>query len=41
MGIITLGAGFNSEISVIADGDDEAEAVDAIVQLFENRFEEE
>ncbi len=41
MGIITLGAGFNSEISVMADGEDEAEAVDAIAQLFENRFEEE
>ncbi|MFO7848859.1 MAG: HPr family phosphocarrier protein [Spirochaetia bacterium] len=41
MGIITLGAGYNSEINVIADGNDEGDAVDAIVSLFENRFEEE
>lgn len=41
MGIITLGAGYNTELNVIADGDDETEAVDAIVSLFENRFEEE
>ncbi|MFP4267569.1 MAG: HPr family phosphocarrier protein [Spirochaetaceae bacterium] len=40
MGIITLGAGYNSEINVIADGNDETDAVDAIVALFENRFEE-
>ncbi|MFP4178870.1 MAG: HPr family phosphocarrier protein [Spirochaetaceae bacterium] len=40
MGIITLGAGYNSEIHVIADGNDETDAVDAIVALFENRFEE-
>jgi phosphocarrier protein len=40
MGIITLGAGYNSEITVMADGEDETDAVDAIVALFENRFEE-
>lgn len=40
MGIITLGAGYNSTIAVIADGDDEDEAVEAITALFENRFEE-
>ena len=41
MGIITLGAAYNSTLSVVAEGEDEAEAVEAIVQLFENRFEEE
>jgi len=41
MGIITLGAGYNSTMKVIADGPDEKEAVASIVQLFENRFEEE
>jgi len=41
MGIITLGAGFNSSIKIIAEGDDESEAVQAIAQLFENKFEEE
>lgn len=41
MGIITLGAGYNSEILVAADGADEAEAIEEIHRLFENRFEEE
>jgi phosphocarrier protein len=41
MGVITLGATFNSTLKVIADGPDEAQAVDAIEQLFERRFEEE
>ena len=41
MGIITLGAGYNTRLTISADGPDEKEAVDAIIQLFENRFEEE
>ena len=41
MGIITLGAAYKATISVMAEGDDEEAAVDAIVRLFENRFEEE
>ena len=41
MGIITLGASYNTKLQVVAEGDDEEEAVDAIVKLFENRFEEE
>ncbi len=41
MGIITLGAGYKSSLQVIADGKDEEEALDAIVRLFETRFEEE
>jgi phosphocarrier protein len=41
MGIITLGAAFNSTLSILAEGEDEQAAVEAIVQLFENRFEEE
>ncbi len=40
MGIITLGANYKSKLNIIAEGDDEQEAVDAIVKLFENRFEE-
>lgn len=40
MGIITLGADYKSEINIIAEGNDEKEAVEAIAQLFENRFEE-
>ncbi len=40
MGIITLGAGYNTKLKVIAEGKDEKQAVDAIVALFEKRFEE-
>ncbi|NCN06038.1 MAG: HPr family phosphocarrier protein [Spirochaetales bacterium] len=40
MGIITLGASYDSEILIEADGPDEAEAVQAMATLFENRFEE-
>ena len=40
MGIITLGAGYNTKLKVIAEGDDEKQAVDAIAALFEKRFEE-
>lgn len=41
MGIITLGASYNSVITIAADGEDEAEAVEKLAHLFENRFEEE
>ena len=41
MGIITLGAGFGSEITIIADGEGEKKAVEALVKLFETKFEEE
>ena len=40
MGIITLGASYKTEITIIAEGPDEAEAIEAIEKLFENRFEE-
>lgn len=41
MGIITLGAIFDSEINIIAEGNDEEQAVEAIATLFENKFKEE
>ena len=41
MGVITLGATYNTPLKIIADGEDEIEAVEAIIRLFENRFEEE
>ncbi len=41
MGIITLGASYNSSLTIRAEGEDEAEAVDALSKLFEDRFEEE
>ena len=40
MGIITLGAAYNTTLKILADGSDEAEAVEAIATLFENKFEE-
>lgn len=41
MGIITLGAGYQTTIRISAQGEDEAEAVENLVQLFESGFEEE
>ena len=41
MGIITLGAGYNTQLKIVADGTDDQDAVDALVRLFESRFEEE
>jgi len=41
MGIITLGAGYGAEVKIIADGEDEKEAIEALVKLFESKFEEE
>jgi len=41
MGVITLGATYNTPLKIIADGPDEALALDALEKLFENRFEEE
>jgi phosphocarrier protein len=41
MGIITLGAGYGTELRIIAEGEDEEQAVEAVVQMFESKFEEE
>ena len=41
MGIITLGAAYGTELKVIAEGEDEAAAVEAVAKLFESKFEEE
>lgn len=41
MGIITLGASYETKLLLRADGKDEAAAIDALATLFENRFEEE
>ncbi|MDR0450392.1 MAG: HPr family phosphocarrier protein [Treponema sp.] len=40
MGIITLNAGFGTELKISAEGEDEQEAVDTLVRLFESKFEE-
>jgi len=41
LGIMTLGAGYGNKIKIIANGEDEKEAVAALVRLFESKFEEE
>ncbi len=41
MGILTLGATYNTVLRIIAEGNDEVKAVEAIATLFENKFEEE
>ena len=41
MGVIAMAAAYNSTITLKTDGTDEVQCADAIVQLFESRFEEE
>jgi phosphocarrier protein len=41
MGILTLGASFGTELRVIAEGKDEQAALEAMVNLFNRKFEEE
>ena len=41
MGIITLGAGYETVLTLSVEGPDEQEAADAVATLFENRFQEE
>jgi phosphocarrier protein len=41
MGILTLAATYGTELKIIAEGEDEEEAVRAIARLFESKFEEE
>jgi phosphocarrier protein HPr len=40
MGVMALAAEFKSEITIRANGEDEEKAVDKIVQLFFDKFEE-
>ena len=40
MGVITMAAGYNTQLVLRAEGEDEKQAVEAIVQLFESKFEE-
>jgi phosphocarrier protein len=41
MGVITLAAGYNSQLTLRITGDDENNALQSLVTLFENKFEEE
>jgi phosphocarrier protein len=40
MGVITLGAAYGTELKIVAEGEDEQQAVDVLAHLFESRFEE-
>ncbi|MDR0400006.1 MAG: HPr family phosphocarrier protein [Treponema sp.] len=40
MGVITLGASYGTELTISAEGEDEAQAVQALIDLFESKFEE-
>ena len=40
MGILTLGAAYNTTMSIEANGEDEESAAEALAALFANRFEE-
>ena len=40
MGVITMAAGYNTVLTLTTEGDDEQEAADAIVALFDSKFEE-
>ena len=41
MGILTLAAAYNSELKIIAEGEDAEQAVETLARLFESKFEEE
>ena len=41
MGLLTLAAAYGTELKLIAEGEDEEAAVEAIAHLFETKFEEE
>ena len=41
MGILTLAATYGTELKIIAEGEDEEQAVQTMVRLFESKFEEE
>jgi len=41
MGVLALGATYKTKLQIITEGEEEQQALEAIVELFENRFEEE
>jgi phosphocarrier protein len=41
MGLLTLGAAYGTELKIIAEGEDEDDAVEKLMRLFESKFEEE
>lgn len=40
IGVMTMAATYNTVLTLRVQGDDEKQAIDALVQLFDNKFEE-
>lgn len=38
MGVLTLGAAYGTKLKIVAEGDDEAQALEKVVKLFESKF---
>ncbi|MDR0708355.1 MAG: HPr family phosphocarrier protein [Treponema sp.] len=38
MGVLTLGAAHGTKLKIIAEGDDEVQALEKVVKLFESKF---
>ena len=41
LGVITLGAGYKTELKLIAEGEDADRALETLIRLFDSKFEEE
>jgi phosphocarrier protein len=41
MGLLTLGATYGTELKIIAEGEDEEDAVKILADLFDSKFDEE
>lgn len=41
MGVIAMGAGYNTQMTLTVEGPDESEAASVIEELFDSKFEEE
>lgn len=41
MGVIAMGAGYNTQLTFCIEGSDESEAASALEELFNSKFEEE
>ena len=40
MGVIAMGAGYNTQLTISATGPDETEAISTLEELFNSKFEE-
>jgi phosphocarrier protein len=38
MGVLTLAAAYGTKLKIIAEGDDEVQALEKVVKLFESKF---